>query len=87
MVKQLTDSEQEELKHSYREHLYDDPEVASYLPFEAGFVAGLSYNQAKLDAERQERIAFNEQVEARLDRLIAFIKGEIPRSEIEEILQ
>ena len=47
--------------------------------FSQGFVAGLEY-------QNQQRIAFNEQTSAKLAKLIAFIKGEITRSEIEDLL-
>ena len=83
----LTDSEQEAMESAWQKHFNDEPSLSFYDSLEAGFIAGLSYNQAKLDSERQERIAHNKQVSDKLDKLISFIKGEIPRSEIEDILQ
>ncbi len=83
-VRDLTEKELEiagSLKHLVQARFLND----SY--YRAGFIAGLSYNQTKLDSERQERIAFNKQVQAKLAKLISFIKGEIPRNEIEGIIE
>jgi len=85
MTKQLTDSERDYLI----EYWFTEPLNSRHVmpdDFKQGFVAGLSYNQVKLDSERQERIEFNKQTQAKLDKLIRFIKGKVTRSEIEDIL-
>jgi len=70
MTKQLTDSEHQAFTQARLEYendtLFSKPNTRA--GFSAGFVAGLSHNQAKLD------------------KLISFIKGEVTRGEIEEIL-
>jgi hypothetical protein len=77
MTKQLTDSEKVAKQVAWESH-QDQPFVTArmkrtnsgYIDFNAGFVAGLSYNQAKLD---------------KLISLIE-IYGELTRNEIEELL-
>ncbi len=66
MTKQLTDSEKTYMIEAH--YIADVKSSAKADNFEAGFIAGLSCNQVKLD------------------KLISFIKGEIPQSEIEELL-
>ena len=87
MVKQLTDSEQEAMETAmnklFRQFAINLTDTHG---FEHGFIAGLSYNQAKLDSERQERIAHNKQVNDKLTKLVAYIKGTTTYGEIEEII-
>jgi hypothetical protein len=64
----MTPTEQAALRQARRVWL-QKTEVVPARGFDAGFVAGLRYNQAKIG------------------KLVSFIKGEIPRSEIEEFLQ
>ncbi len=87
MAKQLTDSEQEAMEQARREYMpyYAGYEIEEKQGFRGGFIAGLSYNQAKLDSERQERIAHNKQVSDKLNKLISYIKDEIPYAEIEDV--
>ena len=86
MTKQLTDSEREALtKAKIAYHKKD--ELFPSVGFDAGFIAGLSYNQAKLDKLAQAGIEFNIQTTDKLDKLIRYIKGEITRSEVEELLK
>ncbi len=82
-VRDLTEKEfkiADSLKHLVQARFLND----SY--YRAGFIAGLSHSQAKLDSERQERIAHNKQVNDKLTKLIRFIKGEIAYTEIEEVI-
>lgn len=67
MTRQLTDSERHFMIEAH--YVANVKSTAKADNFEAGFVAGLSHNQAKLD------------------KLIAFIKGEILYAEIEEIVK
>lgn len=49
-MRELTDSEREAMERAWKVHLADDPELASFLPFEAGFIAALEYSDAQLAA-------------------------------------
>ncbi len=51
MAKQLTDGEQETMEQARREYVpyYAGYEIEEKQGFRAGFIAGLSYNQVKLD--------------------------------------
>ena len=73
MAKQLTDSEYQARLDAIDKFIDENNTVnmntGQRQVFSAGFVAGLSCNQAKLD------------------KLISYIKGEIPRSEIEGIIE
>ncbi len=83
-VRDLTEKElkiADSLKHLVQARFLNDSH------YRAGFIAGLSHNQAKLDSECQERIAYNKLVSDKLTKLINYAKGEIPRSGIEGIIE
>lgn len=48
-MRELTDSERKTMEQAWKVHLEDDPEMASFIPFEAGFVVALDYQQAEID--------------------------------------
>jgi hypothetical protein len=49
-MKEFTDSERLPMEKAWEEHLADDSEMASFISFEAGFLAGLDHQQAECDS-------------------------------------
>ena len=70
----LTDSEQQELNQA-RTDLFDG---VNFDEFDKEIIANAVFRAAF-----KSGLSYNQ---AKLDKLISFIKGEIPRSEIEEII-
>ena len=49
-MRQLTDSERAAMEIAWKEHLWDDPEMASFISFEVGFIAALDHAAGRLAA-------------------------------------